>query len=328
MEYKYNCIDCNYHSNKSNHWYQHKKTKKHLKHTSDIDISIKYNCNICNYHSNKKQCWYQHNKTKKHIKNQLIEDNRLEQEEIKINKDIKERELNIKEEEIKIKLLQEERLKDELILKQKELELKEKELNNQTIINNNTTNNTINNNNNTININVYGNESIDSIVDTDTFQELMTYLQDIKDNHDNDHYKMIEYYMNKCFIECEDNNTVKYNNMRGNICMIHTGNDKWKAKKITDIVDNRINKLPSMLTQMLYSSSRISLDIPVPTSMDDDVTEADDKKLYLFRSEHRADYQMFRKAKDIIKNICYENKETNKKLNTVKQNHMIDIYNQ
>ena len=110
--------------------------------------------------------------------------------------------------------------------------------------------------------------------------------------------------------------------------MIHIGDDKWNAKKITDVIDNRINKLPSMLTQMLYSSSRISLDIPVPTSIDDDVTEEDDKKLYLFRSEHRADYQMFHKAKDIIKNICYDNKETNKKLNTVKQNHMIDIYNQ
>ena len=156
----------------------------------------------------------------------------------------------------------------------------------------------------------------------------MSYIKDVKDNHDNDHYKMIQYYMNKCFIECEDNNTVKYNNMRGNICMIHIGDDKWNAKKMTDVIDNRINKLPSMLTQMLYSSSRVSLNIPVPTSIDDDVEEEDDKKLYLFRREHREDYQMFNKAKKIIRTICDDNKDSNKKLNVVKQNHLIDIYNQ
>ena len=110
-EYKYDCIECDYHTNNRSYWYQHKKTKKHLKNTSNI-VDIKYNCNLCNYHTNKKQCWYQHNKTKKHIKNKLIEDNRLEQVEIQNQKDKEERELNIKEEEI--------------IIKKKELELKER----------------------------------------------------------------------------------------------------------------------------------------------------------------------------------------------------------
>ena len=59
-EYKYNCIECNYHNNNIKYWNRHIKTKKHIKNTNTEIVVSNYNCNLCNYHSDNKAAWYQH----------------------------------------------------------------------------------------------------------------------------------------------------------------------------------------------------------------------------------------------------------------------------
>ena len=322
-EYKYNCIECNYHTNKSNHWYQHKKTKKHIKNVNEEVLVYKYNCNICDYHINRRSSWYAHNKTKKHIKNLLIEDNRILIQQLN---DKEERELQIKEEEIKLKLLQEERLI-------KELELKEKELNNQTIINNNNSINTTNSiTNNTINISVYNNESIESILDKESFNDMIDLIKDINDNKKStDYYSMIKYYLYKCFIECEENKTVKYNNMRGDICKVHMGDNQWKAKSIQNILTERIEKIPNFISKISSTAPLIFNDILIPHSFDDLDNQTDEERQQIrdFKTKHKTDYKLIRDTKITMKNICENyNNNHNKKLNTIKRQHSIDIYNQ
>ena len=316
-EYKYNCIECNYHNNSRTNWYHHKKSKKHTNNTNtniNTNNIYKYNCELCNYYTNKKNNWYQHTKTKKHIHNNIIEEN-------KINIEIKERELQIKENEIKIKL--------------KELELKEKELNKLTIINNTTsiTNNTNDNSiNNTINISVYNNESIESILDKESFNDMIDLIKEINDNKKpTDYYSMIKYYLYKCFIECEENKTVKYNNMRGDICKVHMGDNQWKAKSIQNILTERIEKIPNFISKISSTAPLIFNDILIPHSFDDLDNQTDEERQQIrdFKTKHKTDYKLIRDTKITMKNICENyNNNHNKKLNTIKRQHSIDIYNQ
>ena len=331
-EYKYNCVECNYHTNNRSYWYQHKKTKKHIKNTNDEVLIYKYNCNLCDYHTENRSSWYRHHKSQKHIKNQLNEDNRLEQVEIQNQKEKEERELNIKEEEIKLKKeeLQLKRLQEDRL--NKELELKEKELNKQTIINNDNsiTDNSITNN--TINISVYNNESIVPMLDKDSFNDMIDFIKEINDNKkDTDYYSMIKYYLYKSFIECPTNNTIQYNNMRGDVCKVHMGNNQWKAKSIQNVLKERIEKIPNFISKISYTAPMIFNDLFIPTTMDEYDEQCIEDKIQIrdFKTKHKDDYQLIKDTKITMKNICENYNNThNKKLNTIKRQHSIDIYNQ
>ena len=311
-EYKYNCIECNYHTNNRSHWYQHKKTKKHMKNTNEV-LTLKYNCILCDYHTDNSNYWHKHKKTKKHNNNQLNEENRLTQE----------RELSIKEKELE--------------LRERELELKEKELNKQTIINNTTNDNSINNdnsitNNNTINISIYGNESIMPMLDKDSFNDMIDFIKEINDNKkDTDYYSMIKYYLYKSFIECPVNNTIKYNNMRGDVCKVHMGDNQWKAKSIHKVLTERIEKIPNFISKISYTAPMIYNDILIPQSFDDldNQTDEEQKQIRDFKTKHKTDYNLIRDTKITMKNICENyNNNQNKKLNNIKRQHSFDIYNQ
>ena len=74
--FKFNCEKCNYHTNKTQYFSIHKKTKKHQK-NYEVELQIednkrtskKYHCDYCNYYTDNHRGMYQHKKTKKHIKN-------------------------------------------------------------------------------------------------------------------------------------------------------------------------------------------------------------------------------------------------------------------
>lgn len=78
-EYKYVCELCDYHTNGSQSFYQHKKTKKHLyeleenQYRRQLDNlpnkkNGRYYCQICNFQTNTRQSLHRHKKSKRHIK--------------------------------------------------------------------------------------------------------------------------------------------------------------------------------------------------------------------------------------------------------------------
>ena len=133
----------------------------------------------------------------------------------------------------------------------------EQAINNNTTNNNNncTTNNTNNNTNNitqndnktinqTININVQGREEHKGILDSELFYKLggMEGL------------KILQLYLNEVFINKEENNNIKYTNMRSNKCKIlkqNGGDGKWCVDKIDNIINKRIQLSPMNLNKMM-----------------------------------------------------------------------------
>ena len=75
-DFKFNCEKCDYHTDKTQYFSIHKKTKKHQK-NYEVELQIednkrtskKYHCNYCNYYTDNHRGMYQHKKSNKHIKN-------------------------------------------------------------------------------------------------------------------------------------------------------------------------------------------------------------------------------------------------------------------
>jgi len=139
---------------------------------------------------------------------------------------------------------------------------KQKPIDNQQTANtiNNNTNNNCNNTNNTntqnitqndnktinqtININVQGREDHKGIIDSELFYKLggMEGL------------KILKLYLDEVFVYKEENNNIKYTNMRSNKCrtLKYSGDDKkWCVDKIDNIIDTRIKLSPMKLNKMM-----------------------------------------------------------------------------
>ena len=110
-----------------------------------------------------------------------------------------------------------------------------------------TNNNTLNDNktiNQTININVQGRENMKEIIDGNMYYKLggMEGL------------KILKLYLDEVFINKEENNNIKYTNMRSNKCKVLKENSedgKWVIDNIDKVITKRIQLSPMNLNKMM-----------------------------------------------------------------------------
>jgi len=137
-------------------------------------------------------------------------------------------------------------------LKKENEELRELLKNQNSNTTNNTTNNTqniTNNDNRVINIKVQGKEDLKNIIDADMYYKLggMEGL------------KILELYLDKTYIHKEENNNIKYTNMRSNKCrtLQYKGDDKkWCIDNIDTVITKRIQTSPYNLNKMMKEHLR------------------------------------------------------------------------
>ena len=231
------CNYCNKTIKYQSNWIKHTKTKKHLRnienstqsHTNSTQITHNptqithkvekvYECEYCSKSFNRKDSKKRH--IKKYCKDK-IEIDRIEKEKKETEKE-----------------------KDDLIEKLMGIVKNQKGDITNNITNNN---NTLNDNktiNQTININVHGKEDHAGIIDSDLFYKLggMEGL------------KMLKLYLDEVFVNKEENNNIKYSNLRSNKCrtLQHRGdNKKWCVDKIDNVIDTRIKTSPMKLNKMI-----------------------------------------------------------------------------
>lgn len=228
---EYKCETCNYITDNSNSWCQHKRTQKHIE-LNPVNI-FKYICESCNYKTNNSKYWFQHTKTKKHIKNQNIkisdyiykcekccfysDNNNSHYKHLKSKKHIKNH-TEIREE------------------KQEEHISHNNQTNNQTAhtINNNIQNaETINNNN--ITINIHGKENL-NVLDYETFKQIMK----LENDNIGQGFLML---LKHVYIDPEENRNIKYPDTNSKYCYVLTEENKYIKCLKNNIFDEKTEKI-------------------------------------------------------------------------------------
>ncbi len=215
--YKY-CEYCNRGIKNQNNWIRHTKTKKHLRNLEKVSLSIPKVSQKVSFSIPKVS---QNIPKEKENESSRFACNYCDKTFTKKNNMYRHQKKSCKKKPV------------------------EQIINNNTINNNNCNNTTKTQNiTNNININVKGREDLKNIIDDDMYFKLggMEGL------------KILELYLDEVYVKKEENDNIKYTNMRSNKCrsLQYKGDDKkWCIDNIDKVINKRIQLSPHNLNKMI-----------------------------------------------------------------------------
>jgi hypothetical protein len=350
-----------------------------------IEKMPQYKCDLCNYHTEKKQYWYKHKKTKRHIMN-LEKKNSTETEQKMSETEQKMSETEQKMSETEQKMSETEQKMSETEQKMSETKrgiqpnnnglyecndcnktftdkfnfyrhrkhrcigeennsceycgkiykklkflekheskcVKRPQIMNQTIINNTTNNNNINidNSQKTINynINIYGQEDISKLITDEVYEKLM--LQ-------NPH-KALSILMKHFYIDIPEHRNVLYTNISHPHCKIYDG-EKWKMENINNVFNERLLCINRNLMKE-FNNRELEL-----INTNNQVAKVDDDKeikideiiagIVGIKDARKEEFEVSKKSKTYRDDLAYtyEQKDLYKDFKNTKTQHCYDL---
>lgn len=177
------------------------------------------------------------------------------------------------------------------------------------------------NKHNKYDINIFNKESIFEYIKKGSFEELY-------DNVSNDYYTIIYDQLYLFYVKNKSNNTIKYTNLRSNICSIHIGENKWEKKNIDTIFDIIIKKVPLLIKTIIRSAPMIYYEILIPQTVEDLDNQSKEDKLLIINYLNDKEKQIEElETKNKVLTKIIKNKIDRKRLNEIKRKLFIDIYN-